>query len=392
MKEKMEKKIKFGEPFTPMKPMYSDLDLGEIIEAHGGKTNAEIKEDGYRCLAHVDGDFVKLYTRQHNEYIPQCFPEIIKALQGLKLKKTIIDSELVGTKRKYAGFNQIKKRFRARLSQKGLEEYIHSGIIENCPVELVVFDTLMWEGKPAINKPLEERRILTEGFAYEKINHSTMIQVTTQGELEEIYQKFVEREKHEGFVLKDPKSPHRIDCKTSVEWVKLKKFETLDLLIVGFYSTPDSQKKGLPFSAVLCATYNEKTGFYETIGKVSVNKKNPFSGNLLAIDLYEMVKGNIANEKPKGVLFSGKMADAHEPSMYIKDTNQSAIMEIKAMNIQKSSNWLTCGIDNEGKAYSMRIGWAKQIREDKSKAKDKKTQVSPTSLVAKIFKNQEAKE
>lgn len=383
----MEEKMEFGKPFTPMNPMYSDLDLDEIIEAHGGKTNAEIKEDGFRCLAHVDKDFVKLYTRQKNEYILECFPEIVKALQSLKLEKTIVDAELVGPKIGYAGFKQIQKRFRARLNKKSLEAYLKSGIIKEYPVELVVFDTLMWKGKSMAEQPLEERRVFTETFDYEKVKHSERFVVQSSEELDTIYQKFVIKENNEGFVLKDLRSPHRLGCTNSVEWVKLKRFETLDLLIVGFYSTPDSQKKGLPFSAVLCATYNKETRLYETIGKVSVNKKNPFSNNLLAVDLNEVLKNNMSQEKSAGVLFSEKMTGSHEPQYFVKEVNKSVVMEVKAMNIQHSSNWLTCGLDN-GKAYSMRIGWAKQIREDKTKAKDKKKQVSTTELVRKIFKKQ----
>ncbi|MBI4447603.1 hypothetical protein HY643_01350 [Candidatus Woesearchaeota archaeon] len=380
----MEEQIEFGKPFTPMKPLYADKELKEVLEDHGGKTNAEIKEDGYRCVAHVDKDVMELFTYNQNEYILACYPEITESLKKLKLEKTIIDCELKGTSTGFAGFQEIKKRFKAKLGQKGIEDYLKSGKIKEIPLELVVFDTLMHKGKGISQLPLEERRRLTETFHEKNISPSKRLIISSAEDLQKLYQTKVVEEKNEGLVLKDLKSPHRINKKTK-EWIKVKRFETLDLIIVGLYQHADyEEEQKLPFYGALCGTYNEKTGLYETIGKVSLSRKDEETDTPFAIEIQKRIKkfrktcpNNVA-VSPK--IESEKFADK-KPTLYI-NPEDSVVLEIKAMNLQLSDNWQTCGL-KDGKAYSMRIAWVKNIREDKNHL-----HVSTTSLVETLYKQQ----
>jgi hypothetical protein len=51
---------------------------------------------------------------------------------------------------------------------------------------------------------------------------------------------------------------------------------------------------------------------------------------------------------------------------YFIAPEKTSVVEISAMNFYRSKNWHSCGLDSEGKSYSLRIGWLKSIREDKN--------------------------
>jgi bifunctional non-homologous end joining protein LigD len=59
----------------------------------GGDWLYEIKQDGYRVIAVVDGSTVVLYSISGLDYTPE-FPHIAFALRDLKLK-LILDGEIV---------------------------------------------------------------------------------------------------------------------------------------------------------------------------------------------------------------------------------------------------------------------------------------------------------
>ena len=92
-------KISFGNPIEPMGPYYSEADLNDLpvsqtsvalleslINEAGGSLACELKEDGFRCQVHVDGQDVQLFTRGSGEFEGRCFPEIVQGLKELGLE------------------------------------------------------------------------------------------------------------------------------------------------------------------------------------------------------------------------------------------------------------------------------------------------------------------
>ncbi|MBW3017397.1 hypothetical protein KY316_03405, partial [Candidatus Woesearchaeota archaeon] len=181
------------------------------------------------------------------------------------------------------------------------------------------------------------------------------------------------KNRQEGRVCKDPNSIYKTGKKT-IDWVKFKKFEPLDLVVVGFYNETQ-YGLDIPFTGVLCATYNEATRMYETIGKVATTR------NGIAKEINSIVAARMSQSMPQNVVFSDKMKGKNMPAFYIKPED-SIVLEVKAMNIDKSNNWQTCGKEN-GKAYSMRIGFVEQIRDDKAPK-----QATTTEGVKKLYKLQ----
>ena len=177
--------MKIFTPFESMNPVFIGTDeslFERIMQEHNDATLAEIKEDGYRMQVHKQGSKIKAYTRQMKEIILEIMPELRASL--LNLPDCIMDAELIGQdKVGHAGFKVVQRRFRHRISQKGIEEYLESGLVEDMPLALRVFDTLYWEGSPLIDQPLTERRTYTESIDEKLIAPSTQRLITDSTQL-----------------------------------------------------------------------------------------------------------------------------------------------------------------------------------------------------------------
>ena len=94
-----------------------------------------------------------------------------------------------------------------------------------------------------------------------------------------------------------------------------------------------------------------------------------------------------AKEKPKNLVLSEKLDKIcnkqYVPDSYIQP-ERSVVIEVKAMNLNYTENWQTCGLE-DGKAYSMRIGFMQQLRQDKNP-----NQATTTQAVGKLYHLQEA--
>lgn len=366
--------MKFGKYTMSMNPIYADISISDVIEKHGGMSFGEIKEDGYRCQIHADGKELKMFTRSGNEYLCECYPEILEAVQKLNLKKTVLDVELKGESIGYEGFKQIRKRFR-RVQPKKFEEY--KKLIKDFPLRLVVFDTLMLKGKSLLDAELSRRRGYTEKIFGKRISPSEIYKITSESQFDKLFQEKVKKQRHEGFVLKKPSSVYIGNPKELYQkdeeynWIKVKNFETLDLVVVALYKNEYS--KELKFSSALCAMKNNETGLYSIMGSVSLLRKNPATGINFAKDLESMIT-KTTNDKPVNVYFPEKIEKKYENLIYVKPED-SQLIEVRTMNLEF-----------DGKDYGFRIAYANDIREDKNVS-----QTTTLKEVKKIHKVQGGK-
>jgi DNA ligase-1 len=360
--------------FTPIEsrnPVYlagGEALFQEVIAEHHGTTRAEIKEDGYRMQIHKRGGEVRAFTRSMNNYLLDLFPELETTLKTLP--DCIIDTELIGEGIGHSGFQAVKKRFRARISEKGKEEYLQSDLTASFPVALRVFDTLYWEGQSLLESTLEERRAVTENISGRKIQPSVSNLISDPEELKSWFERLV-GENYEGLVCKDPSSLYSPGARNS-EWIKLKRAENLDLVVLGVYLDQENQSQ---ISQVLCGTYNPESKHYETLAKVNAKRER------MDLSLAELLAGKYVSEVPKNITLNPVLEkDLAElgPDYWIKP-QQSVVVEVAAMNIQRGKNWNSCGYDGKN-AYSLRIGWLRDIRYDKNPK-----QASTTELVQQIY-------
>jgi ATP-dependent DNA ligase len=367
--------ITLGKFIEPQKPGYATPE--EMMAAHGGVTSAEKKYDGYRLQVHKskDGRFW-IFTSSGNSIELQCFPELVVIAK--RLPQCIIEAELVADGKSHKEvFDKVKHRFRkSGLSGSALQKYMDSGIISKSPVSIRVFDTLMFEDKKLISEPQQVRRYYTERFDSIRIQPSQMNCISSVEALVSLISETV-KNREEGLVCKNPHGLYTPGGRT-LDWVKFKRFETLDLVVVGFYPENDH---GLPFGSVLCAVYDDDIKKYTTIGKISVIR------NKLANEIYPYVQGRMTRNVPGGELFISPKSSKFLPELFI-NPEDSVVLEVRAMNIEHNdSNWQSCGLalSPDRKSFSLRIAYAMQIRLDK-----KPRQATSTEQIKKLFELQEA--
>lgn len=114
----------------------------------------EIKWDGYRCLAFLDGN-TRLVSRNAKD-LTQVFPDLTQINQLLKYPGCLLDGEIVALRDGKPSFSQLQKR-----AQLGNRLLINQAV-HNIPVVYVVFDLLYRNHQPVFQEPWEIRRNLLE--------------------------------------------------------------------------------------------------------------------------------------------------------------------------------------------------------------------------------------
>jgi len=350
-------------PINPMLAVYAgrgEEAYNEILERHNGVTLAELKYDGYRMQLHKKGDAVKGFTRHLNEVPLDIYPELSSSIQ--KLPDCVLDCELNGGIG-HAGYKAVARRF--RLKPQDMNNYMEK-VDMNKKLELRVFDVINYEGRWLMELPISERRKYTEKIKTPKINPGKQWKISDSKSLEDLFEGLTGK-KNEGLVCKNPSSLY-IPGDESGEWLKLKRFETLDLVVLGVYMKDEQ------ITQLLCGSYNTDTRCFETLAKVNATRIY----STIAAQLNEKFQ----IQKPESVILSPNAKSEDLPQRYIEPMS-SIVMEIKAMNINYGRNWHSCGL-KDGKSYSLRIAWTMQIREDK-----KPMQATSTNKIGDLYKLQE---
>lgn len=352
-------------PIEPMLAVYAGTEdvYNKVLSNHNGTTCAELKYDGYRMQLHKKGGIVKAYTRNLNDMPLDVYPELHDSIQ--RLPDCVLDCELVGGIG-HAGYNVVKRRFRVK-PPKSLDAYFED--TKSLPqLELRVFDAINYEGKWLTGMPFNERRPYVE-----LINEPTIMPVDhwmihDVESLKSLFDKLT-IDKHEGLVCKNIGALY-IPGEHHKDWLKIKKFETLDLAVLGAYM------EGGQISQLLCGTYNPLQQRYETLAKVNAKREG----------IGEEVKSKVRllKRKPSSVYLSPGIGEEDIPNLYV-NPERSVVVEVKAMNINHGKNWHSCGHNGDkSKSYSLRISWAKQVRDDKSPR-----QSTTTGKVAELYRIQE---
>jgi bifunctional non-homologous end joining protein LigD len=118
----------------------------------------EMKWDGIRAVAVIDGKDVGLFTRNEND-VTAGYPEVVSALAELGLDDTVLDGEIVALNA--AGVPDF-----GRLQQRmGLtKEPDVEAARRDVPVKYLVFDVMRSGGDPMVDKTYVERRKALRGL------------------------------------------------------------------------------------------------------------------------------------------------------------------------------------------------------------------------------------
>ena len=179
----------------PIRPMLAQTAAGPFDSADW---LFEIKWDGVRCLAFVEGGRVRLQSRELTDITAQ-FPEL-SPLAGLP-EDTVLDGELVVLEKGLPNRSRVLSRlsvrdaFRVRL------------LADRCPATYAAFDLLYLGGRPWMRRPLVERRAQLIALVGELADHCVQVSAGVVGQGVEFFQR-VRAQGQEGVMAKLLRSPY----------------------------------------------------------------------------------------------------------------------------------------------------------------------------------------
>jgi len=227
-------------------PEFEPPQLATLVDAipQGSGWVFEMKYDGYRCLAAIAGEDVRLFTRNGNDWTTQ-FSVLREPLSRLTGGSALIDGEICAFDAKgRTDFSTLK----AALSSGGALVYF-------------VFDLLEIDGEDLRDKPLVERKARLEKLIG-KVEASSPIQFSqhVEGNGQKVLDALCAAG-HEGVIAKRADAPYRGE--RSKTWLKIKCLKRQEFVIGGWRP---SEKKKTFASLLLGAWDNDKFVYHGRVG------------------------------------------------------------------------------------------------------------------------------
>src|SRR5438552_16059266 len=140
-----------------LKPPLPPMEARSVEEIPAGDGwQYEPKWDGFRCLAFRDREQTYLQSKA-GQPLARYFPDIAGALAELPEKRFVLDGELVVPIRGALSFDELQLRLHPAASRV-------QKLAEANPAMYIVFDLLAENGQVYLQRILQERRRLLEGF------------------------------------------------------------------------------------------------------------------------------------------------------------------------------------------------------------------------------------
>ena len=217
----------------------------------------ELKFDGYRLLCHLQRGQVRLWTRNRKDWTDK-FPNVVKALQSLKVQSAILDAEVVAM--------DSSGRSSFQMLQQAIHKTAGKGLV------LEIFDLIYIEGLNIQRTPLVERKRVLEEVVASVRSHQVL---RYSDHVEGNGAKFLQQACDfgiEGIVSKLADSPY--ESTRSHNWQKVKCLRRQEFVIAG-YTLSD---KGLPFSSLVLGVYEKGKLIYA--GRVGTGFSNKLRAEL----------------------------------------------------------------------------------------------------------------
>lgn len=194
--------------FTTLRPML--LDERPIDMAEPGWI-VEIKQDGWRLMAQVDGGGAELRTRGWAN-ATKWFPEVANGLAALKGGPFVFDGELVvQDAHGRSDFDRLQDRAKRRRHYPGAD-----------PVVYCVFDLLVHRGVDVSQRPLKERKALLAKLLAPPLASILYVGHFAGSDGTAVFEQAVLPLKLEGLVAKREVSVYMPGIR-SADWVKVKR-------------------------------------------------------------------------------------------------------------------------------------------------------------------------
>jgi bifunctional non-homologous end joining protein LigD len=235
-------------------------ELATLVErAPDGQWSYEVKFDGYRIMARIDHDDVKLFTRNGHDWTHK-LPGQAKALAGLGLESAWLDGEMVvADEQGIPDFQALQNAFEANRSGNIL---------------YYLFDLPYLNGVDLREVPVEERRAALATVL--KTSKDPLLRFSDAfGEDPEALLNSACQMRMEGLIGKRLGSPYV--SRRSSDWIKLKCKHRQEFVIVGFTDPKGSRSK---FGALLLGLHDRDSGELRYAGKVGTGFNEATLGSI----------------------------------------------------------------------------------------------------------------
>lgn len=207
------------EPMLAVAGSEADLDTGDQDD-----WSYEMKWDGYRAIVYIDGDNIRLLSRNRND-LTRTFPDLVEPLRaGIDAESAVLDGEIVALNR------QGRPDFGLLQRRTGFMKTDGDASDRSSPVHLMLFDLLELNGERITGDSYDVRRaaldhVLTGSTGVHVPPHfdgdyAAAIQASQQLQLE-------------GVVAKLRRSRY-LPGRRSGDWLKIKLKRTQEAVIVGW--------------------------------------------------------------------------------------------------------------------------------------------------------------
>ena len=222
----------------------------------------EVKWDGFRVEAAVDGEQVRLWTRGEQD-AARYFGSFLEPPSWLAARSAVVDGEVIALDDRGEPDFAI---LHARINGRGAATLTNPFVYE-------VFDLLHLDGRSLIDEPLEERRRrLAEVLrADPRVRLSEHIEADGTAFFEAARTRGLE-----GIMAKDRRSPY-LPGKRSDRWQKIKIRPEQELVVGGWVA---GTGKAVDLGALLVGVYED--GALRYAGKVGAGFTNDNRAELLA--------------------------------------------------------------------------------------------------------------
>lgn len=235
-------------------PMLAVLGEGPF---DSGAHSFEIKWDGVRCLAFVDGPgALRLQTRTGND-ITERFPELEPL--GHLPAGTVVDGEIVVLEEDRPSFAAVMGRLHTRRAQR------IAAAATRRPACLVAFDLPYLDYESICERPLRDRRDLLQTKVAGLGDPHVVFSEGVVGAGRALFEEAVARGL-EGIVAKRLESPY-LPGRRSDAWTKIKVTQRLHCVVIGYVPDGDGN-----FKSLLLAS--ERQGVLAYAGKAATGIDN----------------------------------------------------------------------------------------------------------------------
>ncbi len=330
--------------FSPVKPMLAAMsyDLSEVLKEHGGRTAFEWKFDGSRIQIHKRGNEVRLFSRRLNE-VTRSLPDIVSlARDCIHGNEVVVEGEAIalGGQEKPLPFQDLMRRFR-RITKV-------NDMVKTIRLQLYLFDILYKDGRLLIDHTYDERWQILQNTVDSSLLTPRII-TDNVDEAKEFLQSAL-KAGHEGLMAKALDGTY-VPGVRGKKWLKVKPFETLDLVIIAAEWGYGRREGGL--SNYHLGTYDEQTGEYVSLGKtfkgLTDAEFKDITSRLLAIRIRE-----------------------NKYTIYVKPR---IVVEVAYNEIQKSHHYRS--------GFALRFARIIRIRDDKSPS-----DIDSLGRIRELYRNQ----